>query len=369
MTDCIFLPADCDIELADACPLNWQQGAAECLSLSLAECAERLDGQAVALVLPVEVVSSLLVSLPTRQARWVRKALPFAVEDMLAEDVELFHLALGEQVPDGRYRVLAVRRSLLADWLAQLQERGVQVAAIYVDADLLPRAGTQVLWLGQRGLLGGSGEARLAFNAAGWEQVQPLCEAPLLMQDGPAPYQLLAAGRATATDLAQGEFARRPQSQRWAIWWPVAYLAGLWLALHLGFNLVQAWQLERQADAYAASSLALYKKLFPEDLRIVNLKAQFAEHLSQEDQRHGGFINLLEQASVAIVKAQSALTVVQVDYSQSRGDLALQIQAKDFSELEHLRQRLTEAGVAVQLGSASRDEQGVTARVVLGGGV
>ena len=77
---------------------------------------------------------------------------------------------------------------------------------------------------------------------------------------------------------------------------------------------------------------------------------------------------MLELASGAIAEAKSPLTVVQVDYSQIRGDLALQIRAKDFAELEQLRQRLVEGGLKVQLGSASREEQGITARVVLGGG-
>ena len=60
------------------------------------------------------------------------------------------------------------------------------------------------------------------------------------------------------------------------------------------------------------------------------------------------------------------LTLIQLDYSENRGDLALQVRASDFAELEQLRQRLSEAGLAVQMGSASREEGGVTARVVIG---
>ena len=61
------------------------------------------------------------------------------------------------------------------------------------------------------------------------------------------------------------------------------------------------------------------------------------------------------------------MTIGQLDYNQDRGDLALQVQAMDFATLETLRRRLGDAGQSVQLGSASREGDGVSARVVIGG--
>ena len=114
-------------------------------------------------------------------ARWLRQALPYAVEELLAEDVEQLHLALGEALADGRHLLLAVRRDLLKGWLAQLMAVGITVSAIYVDADLLPREGIQVLLHGERGLLGGAGELRMAFAASDWPNLADACsEAPLL---------------------------------------------------------------------------------------------------------------------------------------------------------------------------------------------
>jgi general secretion pathway protein L len=60
--------------------------------------------------------------------------------------------------------------------------------------------------------------------------------------------------------------------------------------------------------------------------------------------------------------------VEQLDFSDIRGDLSMQVQAPGFSELERLRERLQAAGLAVQLGSASREATGVSARLVIGGG-
>ena len=367
MTDCLFLGPESGGELADDCLVHWLREDGECLRLGLVECAEQLQGRAIVLVLPVEAVSAFLVELPTAKDRWVRQALPFAVEEMLAEDVELFHLALGKQQSDQRFRVVAVRRGLLAGWLARMRELDLEVAAVHVDADMLPlEAGGQALLLGERGLLGGNCELRMAFAAEQWAEMQGM-EPQRTLLESDAPYQLLAAGRANATDLMQGEFARRSENQAWAIWRPVAMLLGLGLFLHLSFSLFQALYYERQADHFAQSSVDLYKKLFPEDRRIINLKAQFAEHLKATSQSSGGFISLMETASAAMAQDKGSVSVAQIDYSQNRGDLALQVKAADFAEVEELRQRLVDSGLAVQLGSANREEDGVTARVILGG--
>ncbi|MNF99303.1 GspL periplasmic domain protein [compost metagenome] len=61
------------------------------------------------------------------------------------------------------------------------------------------------------------------------------------------------------------------------------------------------------------------------------------------------------------------MRVQQLDFSETRGDLALQVQAPGFDALERLRERLIGSGLSVQMGSASRDQSGVSARLVIGG--
>lgn len=369
MNDCLFLSATCGAELSAAAPLYWQPSSGQGQALSWADCAVQLAGRSVALVLPMEVVSACAVKLPTQKARWLRQALPYAVEELLAEDVEQLHLALGEALADGRHLLLAVRRDVLKSWLAQLTAAGISVNAIYVDADLLPREGIQVLLHGERGLLGGAGELRMAFAASDWPNLADACsEAPQIIHEA-NPWPLLAAGQTQAINLAQAEFAVQQPAASTQAWRALLGLAGLWLVLQMSFDLGQSWYLQRQGDAYAAQSRALYQQLFPADTRIVNLKAQFAEHLNAAASNgQGAFFGLLEQ-SVAALSEAPQLRVQQLDYSNNAGELALQLHADDFASLEQLRQRLLQAGLQVQLGSASREQQGVSARMVIGGGV
>ncbi|MHC5348294.1 type II secretion system protein GspL [Metapseudomonas furukawaii] len=376
---CIFLPASAGGELdAELEVMLWQAGSGRRLPF-----ARALDEVTPPwrLILPVEAVTCCAVRLPTQKGRWLRQALPFAVEELLAEEVESYHLGLGGALPDGRHRVFAVRRSWLAGWLDLARQLGSAPSAIQVDADLLPETGTQLLWLDRRWLLGGEGGARLAFEDADWPHLREACPMP---RNGHAPVERQTldgvenwsaegdlhgwlAAQAGA-DLAQGEFSLVEARQDWSRWKPLLGLVGLWLVLQWGFNLVQAWQLERQGDTYADANEALYRELFPQDSRLVNLRAQFDQHLAEgAGAGQGRLLALLGQTAQALIAEGAQVRVQQLDFSEVRGDLALQVQAPGFDALERLRERLIGTGLSVQMGSASRDESGVSARLVIGG--
>lgn len=377
--DCLFLPADCGARIDSETRVYWLPSEGDGGWMPLAKLVERAPA-AVTLVLPAEVCSSFAVNLPTRKARWVNQALAYAVEELLAENVDDLHLTHGDALEDGRRRVIAVRRQLLAGWLQDLQALGLTIVAIHVDADLLPRDGTQLLIIEGRALLGGSPEARLAFDSAQWPHLAGQCPAPIHGQgtasEAPAPlddyrqlddpYRFLASGRTAALNLAQGDFAVQAAGSGLGQWKPVALVLALVLVVQLVFNLVQAWTLESQAERYAEASRALYSELFPDDQRIVNLRAQFDAHIGQSSGVSSGFMRLLNEVALALAEG-IPVSIGQLDYNQARGDLALQVRASDFAALEQLRQRLGETGESVQLGSASRDGDAVSARVVIGG--
>lgn len=375
---CIFLPvAACNQLDAELEVVLWQGGSRR---LPFARALEEVVAP-WRLILPVEAVTCCAVRLPTRKGRWLRQALPFAVEELLAEDVEHFHLGLGGALADGRHRVFAVRRTWLAGWLELAGKLGPAPSAIQVDADLLPEQGTQLLWLEQRWLLGGAGSTRLSFEEQDWPYLRDACPAPRTgrapaerqtpeglddWREESDPHAWLAAQK--GSDLAQGEFTLKEERQRWSRWKPLLGLVGLWLVLQWGFNLVQAWQLQRQGDTYAAANEALYRELFPQDSKLVNLRAQFDQHLAEgATSGQGRLLALLGQAAQALIAEGAQVRVQQLDFSEIRGDLALQVQAPGFDALERLRERLIGSGLSVQMGSASRDESGVSARLVIGG--
>lgn len=373
----VFLPpAACLAAQADL-QVQWvAEGISE--ALSFADVQRRLDGSWT-LVLPVEAVTCCAIKLPTRKARWLHQAIAFAVEQMLAEDVELMHLALGEQLADGRHRVFATRHSWLDGWLTLCT---TPPTTIVVDADLLAGSGTALLPLEGRWLLGGQNVHRMAMQPQDWPQLSALSAYPHVAwcaaeQAAPQPIDerldiddpfVWLSQQPVRNNLAQGAFAVQGSNRRWERHRALLGLAGMWLVLQFGFTAAQGWYLQRQADQYAAASTELYKELFPEDAKLVNLRAQFDQHMQDgAGVGNAGLLGLLAQVSSAVATEGLEVQIKHVDFSETRGDLAMQVQAAGFADLERLRERLQERALAVQLGSASREGASVIARVVIGG--
>lgn len=365
MRDCLFLPADTPPGLSADSLLYWQAVDGQGRSLRLAECASVLGTRELALVLPMEQASACLVSLPTQKARWLRQALAYAVEEALAEDVEALHLALGSVQEDGRHPVRIIRRSLLQGWLASLAEAGLRIGAIYLDADLLWASGSELLVDESRVLLASDDGLRLALRRDDWPALQARLPALRPCTEA-APWAQLLNAQSQAIDLAQGELALvQPASSR--AWRPVAAVLVSWLCLQWLFDLGQGLYLQYQGDQYAQASEQLYRELFPEDRRIVRLRAQFDQHLAAAGAQQQEQLLSRLQPLIEPLQAASGVQVQQLDYQAAEGSLALQVQASDFAGLELLRERLQAQGLQVEMGSAGRDEQGVSARLLIGG--
>lgn len=374
----IFLPAAA-VTRVDGELEVWLVQGGDARQMPFAAAVTALSGD-WRLVLPVEAVTACAARLPTQKARWLRQALPFAVEELLAEDVDSLHLALGE-LPDGLHRIFAVRRSWLSAWVDLAAELGSVPASLQVDADLLPEEGTQLFWLDGRWLLGGEQSARLGLQDEDWPHLREACALPLHgraprerqvlegideWQEQAQPYQWLASH--LGSELAQAEFQVRQEHRHQRFLRPVLALAGLWVVLQWGFYLAQGWHLRHEGDNYAAANEALYRELFPQDSKLINLRAQFDQHLAAGTATgQGRLLGLLDQAADALLAEGAQVRVQQLDFSNTRGDLSMQVQAPGFDALERLRERLIAAGLAVQLGSASREGTAVSARLVIGG--
>ena len=352
---CLFLPAWCNAHLDDDLRVTWSDGE-QTARLPLLDALARLKGRAIALIVPVEHVASCAVNLPAGNAHWQRKALPYAVEPLLAEDVEDLHLVLGETLSDGRQRVVAINRSLLEGWLQYLRGKGAQVGAIHVDADLLPNEVTTLCWGNNRCLLAGTDELRLALAPA---------QLPALLERLPGPCRVLHASDVTpqlalaadvslqaldvalpawmvartahALDLAQGNFA--PASRlHLRHWKPVAWALAAVLVAQLAFDGLHIWLLQQQAGGYRQVNESIYKGLFPQERRIVNLKAQFDQHLQQ-----GASTTRLDGLLASVAEAMpegSDLQVQQLRFDARTGELTLQLQGGDAAAFESLQQRL-----------------------------
>ena len=66
------------------------------------------------------------VLIPGRSNSKIKAALPFALEENLAEDVENLHFAVGERQENGRLPVCVCRQDKIDGWLSRLSDAGIE---------------------------------------------------------------------------------------------------------------------------------------------------------------------------------------------------------------------------------------------------
>ncbi|MDJ0814092.1 MAG: type II secretion system protein GspL [Woeseiaceae bacterium] len=91
------------------------------LELAARGAAER----AVIALVPATGALTTSVDIPVKRGPRLLAALPFALEEQLADDVENLHFAAGIRREDGRLPVTVVARHLLDGWLEDLENAGI----------------------------------------------------------------------------------------------------------------------------------------------------------------------------------------------------------------------------------------------------
>jgi len=93
---------------------------------TLSEAATMVRGRPVIVLVPATDTVSMTVQLPIRSKVKLQAALPFALEEQLAEDVETLHFAAGEPRESGRRPVAVVARAKMDAWLELLESADIQ---------------------------------------------------------------------------------------------------------------------------------------------------------------------------------------------------------------------------------------------------
>jgi general secretion pathway protein L len=96
----------------------------------LAEAAKDVGEKSVIVLVPAETVLTTSVDLPIKSGPRLRSALPFALEEQLAEDVENLHFAAGGRGDNGLLRVSVVAHDQMREWIGLLESAGINATQI-----------------------------------------------------------------------------------------------------------------------------------------------------------------------------------------------------------------------------------------------
>jgi general secretion pathway protein L len=332
--------------------------------LPLCEVARELNGQAIDVLIPMEMCNGFR-SHPWPSRRQPRpQAVAFSIEDQLAQNLEALHICVGVRDRQHRYPVMVVERARFQALLALLTAQAIDVRAMHVDADLLPDDKHYgVRWFG-RWLVGGALPARLSLSARALATLKAGLPQDMRWQDeeedrdGIDEWLLGAGGH--PIDLLQGEFRRRRPRLPWR---GAAVVALGMLLLTWIFSEARVRFLESEGRRLYSQSEQQFRLLYPEQSRIVDLATQFQAlqgRASQSRQTQvARLVNLTEQ-----VIGPGNVEVQRIDYREDEG-WKIQLTANSFVELEQLRERGQQNAMSLTLGSASKQDNRVQATLTL----
>lgn len=103
------------------------------VSASLAEAANDVGDRNVIVLIPSAEVLTTSVNIPIKGGARLHAALPYALEEHLAEDIDQLHFAAGTRRSSGNIPVAVINRGRLAEWIETLTLAGIQPAAIIPD--------------------------------------------------------------------------------------------------------------------------------------------------------------------------------------------------------------------------------------------
>lgn len=377
----------CFFRFVSADEAEWLRPDGEVQRGPLADLSSQSDGARQILVAPSEAVTLHRLALPSRKRSTWARAVPFALEDYLVEDIETLHFALGGAVDGGYLPVAVVDRILLSAWLETCDQAGLTPAAVVPDSLLLPWQNDEwsVLLEARRALVRtgrweGFATERdnlallLAQALAEAGETKPRClrvwgapatelaetEVELSPEDTPIePLALFASGYqpATVLNLLQGGYSRQAHWGRWLRpWRAAAALVGMTLLVQIAGQVYDHWRLQREVTALRTEIERTFKDALPEATRIVNPKVQMETRLRELAPSGGsGFLELLYQGAQPLAHFPN-VTLRGLGYRDGQLDLALE--GGDPAVLDRLRQQFErQPGLRMDMRTTQREGQ------------
>jgi general secretion pathway protein L len=380
-------------------------------SLTLAAAVSR-SGKVVALAPSTQILLAE-PALPPGTGVKLARAVPFALEELLTEDIDHMCFAIGRRRPRGGTPVAAVSRAVLQGWLSDLAAAALEPLAIYPDISLMPEnPGQTVLWL-EKGRLAVRRPAALPFAV----ELSPVSEAlvvagviadPLdtshevkvpesavlyvtredwvhsqkefeqlaekfdalkvqLLPDGPLPWLARGLGTTDAINLLQGEYARTSDfGTRWRQWQTAAWLAAALLLVHVAAQALQIRQAKHETKALDEQIASVFSAAMPAET-LQDPRRQMQSRLDRIRKSGASpeyFLRTLKILSGALAVTPKT-QINALSYRENSVDM--KVSAPSLGELSQLSQFIGKQGMTAEIQSSTPIAGGVEAHLQLRG--
>jgi general secretion pathway protein L len=397
------------LDEAGAPTLTRQRGG-----LSLAAAVWR-NGRVIALAPSAQILLAE-PELPPGTGAKIARAVPFALEEQLTEDIDSLSFALGKRRDEGGTPVAVVSRSVLEAWQSELKSAGLDPHVIYSDIALMPEnPGQTVLWL-EGGRLAVRRPGALPFAVelspvkealvvAGviadplpvpdengleavqphtpesavlyvtredWEQVKDEFEELIgqfeslkvqLLVDGPLPWLSRSLDDAHAVNLLQGDFARATDyEQRWQQWRMAAVLAAVLLVVHIGTQAIEIRKAKRDAKELDTEISQIFSQTLPGEPQR-DARKQMQNRLDRLRKSGPGpqhFLHDLQAVGGAVVATPKS-SIDALSYREQ--SLDMRVTAPDLGAVSRISQTVGQLGLTADIQSSTPVSSGVEAHL------
>lgn len=366
--------------------------------------AEQSDLSQLRFILQGENYVCRWLTLPGVQGRHLPKALPFALEESLIEDISHYHLVTAGKVGKFTHRVYCSLVDNFNRLLEACNHHHIELRQLIPETSLIPD--NSLVHDGNFWLVNipGLGEAKIHESALS-AYLEGLCNdldsesqgtitlidtnldtANLLktqiesnfagifkavnVQHGSFSSLRNTALAGKCCDLLTAEFrpieAKKESITAW--WKPIAVLAACWCVFSFTEISLENKQLIAQQAQVRSETIALYKRLFPGE-RIRFLERQIRTKVKGEGtQTSAGVIVMLSQASKAL-QQDNLIQMIQWQsfrFNDRQNQLIIDLTAKTLAQLQSYKAALEQQGLVVEIAQATNDDKGVKGRLKIG---
>lgn len=364
---------------------------------SLDEAAADVGERAVTVLVPGTEVLTTTVDLPVKGGAKLQAALPYALEEVVAEDIDKLHFAAGNRRSSGRVPVSVVRRDILEGWIARLKDAGIPPASIVAENYGLARipgtisllvaenqviindgADTELVMQGVSpgdalaaiGALDEDGAAAVEADASAARAPLPrhvlvYCEPGVderyehdwlairkeldsldlnLLPDGVTPRLAVTVATGAGVNLLQGDFARRTAyGGLLRPWRYAAVLLAGFILVAVGAKAADYYALSRQETAFRQQFQEEYRELAP-GAPAVEDPAALVSSLRARAGTSGPpqlFLQSLAELSRALRQNDQA-RIEAISYRA--GVVDIRLSAPDVATLDSIRRTISESG-------------------------
>ncbi|MGA9573150.1 MAG: type II secretion system protein GspL [Lysobacterales bacterium] len=348
-------------------------------------------------LIPGEDVLTTTVNLPKKRRRQAINALPFMLEDSIASDVTLEHMAVGPDNAQGETLVAITRKQHLRDLLQAFTDAGITPYKMLPDYAMLPENTDtwQILLSADRAMvrcpdstgfstsvsrlalllnIAKERESGAAARSVNWIRTAgTTAPIPVLPEDWKISEQLVASPlqhfAAEATDaslnLLQDEFKVIQQDAwNWRPWATAAVLALVAICIGLLDTGLDTARFNRENDQLQTSMIELAREALPGTKQIRDPQTQLLiawRQLKNGGSVGAGFLPLLNRVSATI--NEQPITVNGINFKD--GTLTVALQGTSLQQLDNLRQQIEQQGLNAELLNAGTDTDSAHSDLVI----